>query len=42
MVNGRAAVKQLRPGPAVLSGLAIFNMVYYGKHFFFPDPQAIL
>lgn len=35
LVNGKAAIKSLRPLPAVLSGLAGFNAIYYGKRFFF-------
>jgi hypothetical protein len=36
MVNGRAAIRQFRPLPALTAGIVSFNAVNYGKTFFFP------
>lgn len=36
MVNGKPTLKQLRPGPVLVSGLIAINAVNYGRKFFFP------
>ncbi|KAK9471308.1 uncharacterized protein V1510DRAFT_404289 [Dipodascopsis tothii] len=37
MANGKAALKQLRPWPALLSGGALGTALLYGREFFFLD-----
>lgn len=44
LVNGRQAIIRFRPWPSVLTGIAAFNTIYYGRRFFFPgsgSPTAV-
>ncbi|CAN6619003.1 hypothetical protein TRVA0_007S02586 [Trichomonascus vanleenenianus] len=36
MVNGKPALKSMRPWPVAISGLVAFNAINYGRKFFFP------
>lgn len=37
MVNGKAAIKQMKPLSLGVAGLVTFNAVNYGREFFFPS-----